>query len=78
MHNSQNGQTHFKNLAFNAATFLKLDHSETLYIKGLRMLRLILANTKELSYKNYIRAWNPYFDMNLETHQYSGILIKKQ
>ena len=54
-----------------------LDHFETLYIKRLRMLRLILASTKELSFKNYVRAWNPYFDMNLETHQYSGILIKK-
>ena len=39
---SQNGQTHFKNLAANAARFLKCtDHFGTLCIKGLRKLRKI-------------------------------------
>ena len=33
---SQNGQTHIKNLAANAAKFLKCGHFGTLCIKGLK------------------------------------------
>ena len=35
---SQNGQTHFKNLAANAARFLVSDHFGKLCIKGLKYL----------------------------------------
>ena len=35
---SQDGQTHFKNLAANAARFLKCDHFTTLRSKGLKRI----------------------------------------
>ena len=39
---SQNGQTHFKNLAAFTARFLKSDNFGTLCMKGLRLLLMFL------------------------------------